>query len=329
MNIFITGASGMVGKNITAVLKGANHRVMTPSHDALNLLNYSEVERYVRSSQPDVIVHCAGRVGGIHANMKEPARFLIENLEMGKNVVLAAREARVTYLLNMGTSCMYPRNAKNPLKETSLLQGEPEPTNEGYALAKISVARLCSYIMAEDPHYQYKTLVPCNIYGPWDSFDRHRSHMIPAVIRKIHEAIMEGKSTVEIWGDGTARREFMYVGDLAEFVLFALQHIHQLPEMINVGLGYDYSINEYYTTIASILGFTGSFVHNLDKPVGMKQKVVDVSRADNLGWKASTTLETGIEKTLAFFKKHILQSTPVSDPASGYKPALVNPTAVQ
>ena len=197
---------------------------------------------------------------------------------------------------------MYPRDAENPLQESLILQGELEPTNEGYALAKIICTRLCEYITNSEEGFMYKTIIPCNLYGKYDKFDSKRSHMIPAVIRKIDEARENEDNTVEIWGDGLARREFMYVEDLVDFVSHAIKNMNMMPQNLNVGLGTDHSINEYYQTVANVVGYKGDFVHDLAKPVGMKQKVIDTKLLNEFGWKFKTSLEKGIKKTLHYYK---------------------------
>jgi GDP-L-fucose synthase len=233
--------------------------------------------------------------------MEEPVRFLVENTDMARNLFLAARTAGVKKLLNLGSSCMYPRNAINPIKESALLSGELEPTNEAYALAKIYSQRLCDYISASAPDLSYKTVIPCNLFGRWDHFDVIRSHMIPAVIMKIYQAKEANSDTVTIWGDGTARREFMYAGDLADFIFAAIQRFDELPSLINVGLGHDYSINEYYVAISQVVGYQGSFEHDLTQPVGVKQKLVDVEKLNAFGWQARTSLEQGIAEAFDYY----------------------------
>jgi len=220
---------------------------------------------------------------------------------MGRNLVWAARQQGVPRLINLGSSCMYPRNAANPLREEMILQGELEPTNEGYALAKIATARLCQYIAREDSGYAYKTLIPCNLYGRHDNFDPASSHLIPAVIHKMHRAKEENRETVEIWGDGLARREFMYAGDLADCLAKAVCSYDTLPELMNVGIGQDCTILEYYRTVAEVVGFRGRFVHNLAKPVGMQRKLVDVTRAGAWGWTAQTSLQQGIAQAYDYY----------------------------
>lgn len=307
MKIFITGASGMVGRNIVEHPLMAKHLLLTPNSKELNLLDSSAVSHYVQTNQPDMIIHCAGKVGGIQANIAEPVDFLVQNIDIGRNVIMAAKSSGVKQLINMSSSCMYPRAAQNPLAEELILQGELEPTNEGYAIAKIMATRLCEYITREDATYHYKTVIPCNLYGRYDKFDPKHSHMLPAVIKKIHEAKVANKMEIDIWGDGTARREFMYAGDLADFIVYAIDNFEKMPQNINVGLGHDYTINEYYEAIAKVIGYKGKFVHDLSKPVGMKQKLIDDTKLKMFGWKYQTSLESGIEKTYAYYKNEVVK----------------------
>jgi len=187
------------------------------------------------------------------------------------------------------------------LQEDFLLKGELEPTNEGYALAKIVSAKLCEYIAYEDLSKNYKTIIPCNLYGRHDKYDPRHSHLIPAVIRKIDEAKTEGRKTIDIWGDGTARREFMCAADLADFVFFAIERFDKMPHTLNVGLGRDYSVTEYYKTVAAVIGFSGDFEYDLSKPVGMKQKLLDVKQLNDFGWRYETQLTDGIREAYSFY----------------------------
>lgn len=293
----------MVGRNLLEHPAVDGFDVLAPGRGELDLRDFAAVQRYLSRHRPDIVVHAAGKVGGIQANMREPVGFLLENLDMGRNIVWAARQAGVQRLLNLGSSCMYPRNHAEPLREEMVLKGELEPTNEGYALAKVVTARLCEYIMREDPQYQYKTLIPCNIYGPHDKFDPAHSHLVPAIIHKVHQAKLGGQQTVEIWGDGTARREFMYAGDLADVIVRALREFDTLPALMNVGLGYDHTINEYYRAAAEVMGYTGEFAHDLSKPVGMARKLVNVDRQKAWGWSARHDVREGIAKTYDYYLK--------------------------
>jgi len=303
--ILLTGGRGMVGRNILEHPVAEQFSFVAPTSSELDLRNFSKVEEYISAYSPDFVIHAAGLVGGIQANMARPVDFLIENMDLGRNVIIASRNAGVKSLLNISSSCMYPRNATNPLTEDTVLKGELEPTNEGYALAKIFAMRLCEYIRRENELLQYKTFIPCNLYGRFDKFDPKHSHLIPAIIHKVHMAKLNKQKTVEIWGDGAARREFMYAGDLADAVLKAIAGFDQTPYLMNIGLGFDYSVNEYYEVVAKVVGWDGQFTHDLTKPVGMKQKLVSIERQKTWGWQATTTLEGGISKSYDFYLKSI------------------------
>lgn len=305
MKILLTGAGGMVGKNFLEHPEIAAFEVLAPRSTELDLRDFAAVHAYLDKHHPDMVIHAAGKVGGIQANIREPVGFLLENLDMGRNLVWASRQTGIKRLINLGSSCMYPRNHNEPLSEELVLKGELEPTNEGYALAKVVTARLCEYITREDVSFQYKTLIPCNLYGRHDKFDPAHSHLIPAIIHKVHRAKLSGVDQVEIWGAGTARREFMYAGDLADVLVRAIKEFDTLPAMMNVGLGHDHSINEYYQAAADVLGYRGEFIHDLTKPVGMARKLVNVERQQAWGWRAQYTLRSGIEKTYEFYLKGI------------------------
>lgn len=301
LRILLTGGGGMVGRNLLEHPAIDEFEVLAPRSGELDLRDFGAVQSYLSQHRPDMVIHLAGKVGGIQANMREPVSFLLENLDMGRNIVWASRQAGIKRLLNLGSSCMYPRNHNEPLTEELVLKGELEPTNEGYALAKVTTARLCEYIVREDADYQYKTLIPCNLYGRHDKFDPAHSHLIPAIIHKIHQAKRNGERAVEIWGDGTARREFMYAGDLADALVLAVKRFDALPGLMNVGLGHDYTINEYYQAAAEVIGYTGTFVHDLSKPVGMARKLVSIERQKNMGWLAGTDLREGIKKAYEYY----------------------------
>ena len=302
MRVLITGGSGLVGRNLRAHPRALAHEVLAPRSDELNLLDAKATLSTISNLKPDLIIHAAGRVGGIQANIAQPVEFLVDNLGMGRNILMAAREAGIPRVLNIGSSCMYPRNAPNPLSEDAIGTGELEPTNEGYALAKLTTARLADYITATSADLSYKTLIPCNLFGLFDSFDLARSHLLPAIIRKVHEAKVKAHKTVEIWGDGTARREFMFAQDMADGVWWAAATFDDLPNMLNLGLGHDHSVNDYYATAARVIGWEGHFTHDLTRPTGMAQKLTNVERATALGWQAQTSLEDAIAATYQHFQ---------------------------
>ena len=295
----------MVGRNILEHSQSNQHLFVAPTSKELNLLDRDAVRASLSQEMPDLIIHSAGLVGGIQANIANPVDFLVKNTDMGLNVISSAAAVGIRNLINLGSSCMYPRAANNPLSESLVLQGGLEPTNEGYALAKIVATRLCEYIVRQDFTKNYKTLIPCNLYGRHDKYGKTNSHLIPAVIRKIHEAKVAGDETVTIWGDGSARREFMNAADLADFIYFAIDRLDQLPQNLNVGLGHDYSITDYYRAVASVVGFTGTFEHDFSKPVGMKQKLVNVNNLQNLGWRHEISLIDGITEAYEFYKENL------------------------
>lgn len=301
MKVFLTGGRGMVGCAIRDHARAQAHDIVAPARTDLDLTDRPAVMAALRAERPDLVIHAAGRVGGIQANIAQPVAFLTDNMDMGLNVVMAARAAGVTRLINLGSSCMYPHDAPNPLREESLGQGALEPTNEGYGLAKLAVARLCAFVAREDPALVYRTLIPCNLYGLHDKFDPKVSHLVPAIIRKIHEARTHGAAEVEVWGDGTARREFMFAGDLADAVWHMAARIDDLPDCLNIGPGHDHSIDDYYAEAAQVIGWDGEFTHDLSRPAGMRQKLLSVERQTALGWAPQTTLAQGIARTYAHF----------------------------
>lgn len=301
MKVFITGSGGLVGHSILDNSMIAKNRLLTPRSSELDLMDFKKVFDFIQEHMPDMIIHCAGKVGGIQANMEDMFGFYTENAVMGINLVRAARQCGVKKMINLSSSCTYPRNYLQPLKEEYILKSELEPTNEGYALAKLSVLKMCEYISNECKGFEYKSLIPCNLYGKYDKFDERHAHMIPSIIRKIHNAKVSGKDSVEIWGDGESRREFMYVEDLADCVEFCIENWEKVPLVMNVGLGYDYTVNEYYEVVKSILNYDGSFTHDLSKPAGMRQKLLDISKTREIGWGAKTSLEEGIKKTYEFY----------------------------
>ncbi len=285
MKILITGASGMVGSNLVECHSPQN--LLTPSREELNLLDYQMVEEYLLTHKPDMVIHCAGIVGGISANMRDPVKFYLDNLDMGRNIVGAAHTTGIEKLINIGSSCMYPKS-DSPLTEDMILKGELEKTNEGYALAKIFTLKLCEY-------YGYKTIIPCNLYGRYDKFGSENSHMVAAIIVKIV------RGNVDIWGDGTARRESMYAGDFAGILWRLVRGYDELPLIMNIGTGYDYSVNEYYNIIADVIGFKGEFRYDTYKPVGVRRKLLDISLQKRMSLMPDHNLQEGVKKTYEYY----------------------------
>lgn len=301
IKIYITGGNGLVGRNIIENSKDLDCSIVAPKHSELDLIDYNKVLEFINKEKPDFIIHTAGQVGGIQANVKDPYGFFTNNIVMGVNVIKAAKETGIKNLLNLSSSCSYPCNISTPLSEEMVLTGPFEPTNEGYAIAKTVTLRMCEYITKQFEGFNYKTVMPCNLYGRYDKFSPKNSHLIPAIIRKLHEAKVNNISKIDIWGDGLSRREFMYATDFARIIIEIIKIFDKIPVVLNIGLGYDYSINEYYETVAKIVGYKGTFEHDLSKPSGIKQKLLNIEKQKKLGLLAKYSLEDGIKETYKYF----------------------------
>lgn len=304
LKILITGGTGMVGKNFLENQQSQNYNILAPTREELDLLDFEKINTYLSNKKPDFIIHAAGRVGGIQANIKDPLCFLLENADMGKNLVLGAKNQNIKKLINLSSSCVYPKNKKVKHEENSILTGPLEPTNEGYALAKIFVQKVCNYINAHNPEIFYKTIIPCNLFGKYDDFNLNSGHLLPNIINKIHNAKINNKNKVIIWGDGSVRREFMYVNDLIDFLYYSIKNFSQMPEVINVGIGKDYSVLDYYNMVAKCLDWKGTFEFDKTKPVGQKQKLISVKRLKKFGWKNKTSIKIATKETV----KHYIES---------------------
>ena len=301
LRILITGGTGMVGKNFIENNQSKNYKIYAPTRDELNLFDFEKINTYLSEKKPDYIIHAAGKVGGIQANIKQPLLFLQENADMGKNLVLAAKNQNIKRLINLSSSCVYPKNMDKKLEEDTILSGPLEPTNEGYALAKIFVQKICSYINADNTEMFYKTIIPCNLFGKYDDFNLNSGHLLPNIINKIHDAKINNKNRVVIWGDGSVRREFMYVKDFIDFLYYAIKNFLKMPDVINVGVGKDYSVLDYYTMVAKCFNWKGSFEFDLSKPQGQKQKLVSVKRLNKFGWKSKISIQTATKETISYY----------------------------
>jgi len=302
--ILVTGSQGMIGVHLTNKLRNEGYNnLLTPSSTQLDLRKQKATEKYFEENKIDYVIHLAAKVGGIMANIKSPYSFLYDNRIMDMNVIENSRINNVKKLLYLGSSCIYPRECKQPMKEEYLLTGKLEPTNEGYALAKISGLKLCEYCNKQHGS-NFISLVPCNIYGPNDNFDSDASHVISALILKFHVAKKNNLSFVELWGTGKARREFLYVDDAADAILyFMLNCDHdEIGPYVNIGSGKDVFIDELALLIKDIVGYKGKIKYDTSKPDGMPRKLVDVSKAKKLGWKAKIDLREGLQKTYEWFK---------------------------
>ena len=293
----------MVGRNLLADPRAAEHEMLAPSRAELDLTDAAATADYVGRHKPDLILHFAARVGGIQANIAEPDRFLAENLAIGLAVIGAAARAGTPRLVNLGTSCMYPLEAPRPLHPSSLLSGSMEPTSEAYTLAKLASWKLTQTLGRATPGATWRTIIPPNLYGPHDRFDPLRSHLVPAIVIKIDAAIAAGEDEVTIWGDGSARREFMYAADLADFLWRFHDRLGELPETMNVGVGADHSVDDYYRIVGEVLGYEGRFGHDTSRPTGIVHKLLDTAAQRDLGWSPATSLGEGVAATAAFYRR--------------------------
>ena len=301
--ILITGSSGFVGQNFLFDKRSESYDILSPSSSELDLLNINSIKSYLKNANPDLVINCAGKVGGILKNMNSNFEFLALNSLMNLNLIMSIKEYKIKKFINLSSSCIYPHNISEPISEKDILNGPLEKTNEGYALAKLVGLKLTQYL-AENEGLMFKTIIPCNLYGPYDNFDIKTSHMIPGVIRKIYEAKKNNSDNVEVWGKGDAKREFMFVNDLIDFLYYAINNLEKIPNIINVGTGVDYSINEYYSMIAKVISYEGDFIYDLSKPEGMQRKLVDTKEIEKLGWNAKYPIQEGLDKTYKYFLKN-------------------------
>lgn len=298
--IYIAGHRGMVGSAIwrTLIAKGYTNLIGATSSE-LDLRNQQAVRDFISATKPDVIIDAAARVGGILANNNYPYQFLMENMQIQNNLIDSALQEGVDKFIFLGSSCIYPRMAPQPLKEDYLLTSDLEPTNEWYAIAKITGVKTCQAIRKQF-YKDYVSLMPTNLYGTYDNFDLNTSHVLPAMMRKFHEAKVNKHAPVTLWGSGTPLREFLFVDDMAEAVVFALENT--LPDYLyNIGTGVDLTIKELAETIQKITGHQGEIIWDASKPDGTPRKLMDISKMHDLGWKHKIDLEEGIQMTYDWF----------------------------
>jgi GDP-L-fucose synthase len=293
--IFVAGHNGMVGSAIVRRLTELGYtNIITLNKSKLNLLDQNEVDNFFRKVGPEYVFLAAAKVGGINANQTQKADFLYENLMIQTNVIKSSYSYDVKKLIFLGSSCIYPKMSPQPIKEEYLLTGSLEPTNDAYAIAKITGIKMCqSYNEQYDTNFI--SVMPTNLYGPNDNYDLNNSHVLPAMIRKFHEAKIEGKQSVELWGTGTPMREFLYVDDLADACIHLMLNYNE-SEIVNIGTGQDVTIKELALTISDIVDYKGDINFNSDMPDGTPRKLLDVSKLSGLGWKYKTTLLEGIKK---------------------------------
>ena len=307
--IFVSGHGGMVGSAILRALasSGKEWQVVTKSRADLDLCNQGAVDDFIRNERPEFIINAAGKVGGIHANNTYPAEFIRENLLINANLIHSAWKHGVVRFLNLGSSCIYPRDAEQPLREECLLSGPLEPTNSAYALAKIAGLEMCRHYRAQYG-VLFHSAMPTNLYGPGDNYHPDNSHVLPALIRRFHEAKEKNLAEVCIWGTGKPRRELLHADDLAEGLLHLLA-VEDPPDWVNLGSGVDQTILELAKLVKDVVGYTGEITHDLSKPDGTPIKRMDVSVMASLGWKAGISIRDGITMTYADFRERLETGT--------------------
>lgn len=298
--IFVAGHRGMVGSAIhRRLLKDGFTRVIGRTRSELNLLDRRSVREFFEQERPSIVIDAAAKVGGILANNEQPVEFLLQNLTIQNNLIEAAADTGARKLLFLGSSCIYPKMAPQPISEDSLLTGPLEPTNDAYAIAKIAGIKLCqSY--ARQYGKNFISAMPTNLYGPHDNYDLHNSHVLPALIRKVHEAKQAGAKSITVWGSGNPRREFLHTDDLADACVFLLEHYDQ-PDLINVGCGEDVTIRELAETVCDVLGFEGTLEFDPTKPDGTPRKLLDIQKIKSLGWSPKIALREGIADAYDWF----------------------------
>lgn len=297
--VFVAGHTGMAGSAIVRRLRQEPCTVLVADHRELDFTRQDETERHLSATRPDVVIMAAGRVGGILANDRYPANFLAENLAMALNCIHVSHLVGVRKLLFLGSSCIYPKFAKQPMSEDQLLTGELEPTNEWYAIAKIAGIKLCQAYRRQYGS-DFISVMPTNLYGPGDNYHPEHSHVVAALIRRFHQAKVTNAPTVVVWGTGAPRREFLYVDDFADACVFVLKN-YSGSQFVNIGYGKDQTIAEFARTVAEVVGFRGEIVYDTSKPDGTPRKLLDVSRLSAMGWKAKVFLREGLAKAYADF----------------------------
>jgi GDP-L-fucose synthase len=301
--IFVAGHRGMVGSAIHGKLREEGFgKVLGRTRAELDLLDRAAVRAFFEKERPSVVVDAAAKVGGILANNEQPTEFLLQNLTIQNNLIEAAADFGTRKLLFLGSSCIYPKMAPQPIPESALLTGPLEPTNDAYALAKIAGIKLCqSY--ARQYGKNFISGMPTNLYGPHDNYDLHNSHVLPAFIRKVHEAKQAGAKSITVWGTGTPRREFLHTTDLAEACLFLLEHYDE-PDLVNIGCGEDVTIRQLAETVCDVLGFDGNLEFDASKPDGTPRKLLDISKIKALGWSPRIPLREGIADAYRWFREN-------------------------
>lgn len=295
-NVLVTGGSGMLGRHLVPLLEKTGHIVYSPNREELDLTDSIATSNYMETINIDTVIHCAAYVSGIASSTTTKHHSFDSNVMMGLNLIRACIEHGINNMINVGSATVYPNDAPQPLREDSLGDGAFEGPIEGYALSKYVVYRAC--VMANEQHgVSFKTIHPCNLFGPYDNFSLETGHMLPAILHRMHQAKKNGNKPIVIWGDGSAKREFLYGPDLADFLNTALSRFSELPEVMNVGSGVEVSVNEMHQYMAKVIGYDGELQHDLTRPVGRKRRYLELSKQKEFGWSPKTQFEEALTFT--------------------------------
>lgn len=299
--VLVTGASGMLGQHLVPMLENRGYQVLAPSRNDVDLTDAAATSAYIQSNTIDAVIHCAAYVAGIASSKASKHHSFDANVSMGMNLIRSCLDNEISTLLNVGSATVYPGDAPQPLSETSLGQGAFEGPIEGYALSKYVVYRACA--MANEQYdVAFKTILPCNLFGPYDNFSLETGHMLPAILHRMHQAKEHDNAPIVIWGDGSAKREFLYAPDLADFICFSLENFEALPEVMNVGSGVEVSVKEMHQHMAKITGYSGELKHDLSKPVGRLRRYLDLHHQQRLGWSPKTPFEEALALTYDYLR---------------------------
>jgi GDP-L-fucose synthase len=305
--VLVTGANGMLGRSVYSQFKANKIEVIGLTRDQADLTNYNDTFKILSKYQPDLIIHCAASVGGIKASIEHGAKFFLENIRIDQSVLFSARELRIKNLIYIGSSCMYPANIQHAMGEHEIAMGKLEPTNESYAIAKITGTRITQSIASED-HLNWRVFIASNLYGPFDNFDPDRAHLLASIIRKCAIAKKLGQKEIEMWGDGSPMREFTFVEDFSKWIFDTSNKLSNLPYVLNAGIGVDYSVREYYEKVLSIFGLKINIIPNLKVPNGNMKKLMDSSLAIRHGWNPKVNIDEGISKTIKWYLNNRLSA---------------------
>ena len=298
--LLVTGANGMLGRSVCSQFKINGIEVIGLTRDHADLTNYNETLKILSKYQPDLVIHCAASVGGIKASIEHGAKFFLDNIRIDQSVLFSARELKINKLIYIGSSCMYPANVQYAMGEDEIGMGKLEPTNESYAIAKITGTRITQSIASED-NLNWRIFIASNLYGPFDNFDPDRAHLLASIIRKCVTAKKLGQTEIEMWGDGTPMREFTYVEDFSRWIVDASSKLSNLPPILNIGTGVDYSVREYYEKVLANLDYKAKIITNSKVPNGNTKKLMDSSLAIKYGWGPKVSIDEGIRSTIEWY----------------------------